>query len=143
MKKGEEEIRPRRFSCAILFGAFLLIGIVFFVSLSVVKSGETGSTGTGRVALSPDNQDFNFGFGEIVFALSFAFVMTWLLVWVKSITRKNPYLGLFIGIISLVILGYGFSLRYRGFYSTIFMIVTGLLIMGYVGVNFFKYSKEG
>jgi len=128
---------------ALLFGIFLVIGIVFFVSLSIVKSGNNLQGTSGNVALSPNGEgDFNFGIGEIVYALVFAFLITGFLIWTKSVIVKNPYLGLIIGIVGGAIIGYGFSRRYWGTYSLMFMAVCGLVIISYLGKNFFKYINK-
>ena len=141
--KEESEKKIFNWAGVILFGVFLLIGIIFYASLSIVKSGDLANGGsTGNVALSPGEGNFDFGVGEILFALAFAGLMTGFLIWTKSVIAKNAYLGIIIGIAGAVIFGYGFYLQYRGFYSTIFMIVTGAVILGYLGMNFFKYLKE-
>lgn len=139
---GENREEIFNWAGVILFGIFLLIGIVFYASLSIVKSGEISGTGTGNVALGPGEGNFDFGIGEILFALAFAGLMTGFSIWTKSVIAKNAYLGTIIGIVGAAVFGYGFYLRYRGFYSTLFMAVTGIVILGYLGMNFFKYKKE-
>ncbi|MEK6844254.1 MAG: hypothetical protein AABX83_02400 [Nanoarchaeota archaeon] len=127
----------------ILFGAFLIIGILFYVSLGVVKSGENPASTNGVVTLSPgDITDFSFGIKEIIFSIVFAFLMVGFLLWVKSVIEKNAYLGIIIGIITTVILSYAFSLRYRGFYSTIFMVIVSLIVLIFLGFNFWKFKKN-
>lgn len=129
------------FSEIVLFGVFLIIGVVFFVLLSRVDPAIF--TGTGNVVLSPgEDSNFDFGVGEILFSLAFAFLMTGFLLWTKSMSIKNAYLGTSIGILGGVIVGYGFSLKYQGFYSTLFTITTALFVVGYLGMNFLKYRKD-
>lgn len=143
--KKVEEINEKVIGkgAAILFGAFLVIGIMFYATLSVVKSGENIGGASGSVTLSPeDKRSFNFGIEEALFALVFAFLITGFLLWVKSMILKNPYLGAGIGIIGIGIMGYGFSLRYWGPYSIVFMIVSGAVAITYLGANFFKYIKK-
>ena len=142
-RKKEIEDKLFSFSFIILFGIFLVIGIVFYVSLSIVKSGDRPTYTSGGVTLSPDeNKDFNFGLGEIIFAIVFGLFMAGFLAWAKSIMVKNSYLGAIIGIIGGAILGYAFYLKYKGPYSTGFMTVTGLVVLTYLGMNFYRYKKE-
>ena len=141
-EKKEEEFKLFNWTAMILFGAFLLIGIVFYVSLSIVKSGEKPTSANGVVTLSPGEiTDFSFGIKEIIFSIVFAFLMAGFLLWIKSIIKKNSYLGIIIGIIGTVILGYAFSLRYRGFYSSWFMVIAGLIVLIFLGINFWKFKK--
>ena len=144
LARGKSEEKFLNLGVIILFSAFLLIGIVFYVSLSIVKSGEiSNGASTGNVALGPgEGSNFDFGIGEIMFAIAFAALMTGFLLWSKSIIVKNAYLGAIIGILGAVIFGYGFYLQYRGLYSTIFMGITGVVVLAYLGMNFFKYKKE-
>ena len=148
MKKeagGNEEINEKLFgwSSLILAGVFLIIGIVFYVSLGIIKSGSVIGLGNGAIALSPDGgNDFSFGFEELMFAIVFGLFMTGFLLWVKSMIVKNSYLGTIIGIVGSIIIGYGFYLRYKGPYSTGFMTATALVILIYIGMNFFRYKKQ-
>jgi|SRR3989344_2874961 len=126
-----------------LFSVLLIVGLVFYVSLGIVKSGQTNTIGTGGVAFSPnEKQDFNFGLEEIIYSLVFAFLMAGFLIWVKSLIGKNAYLGVILGIVGTGMFGYGFSKRYWGTYSLIFLSVTGLIILSYLGFSFWKDKKE-
>src|SRR3989344_2013975 len=81
-----------------LFSVLLIVGLVFYVSLGIVKSGQTNTIGTGGAAFSPnEKQDFNFGLEEIIYSLVFAFLMAGFLIWVKSLIGKNAYLGVILG----------------------------------------------
>lgn len=111
-------------SC-ILFFIFLAIAIVFYITLRNVKPAVV-----------------EFGIVQIIFSVIFAFFVTAILIWVKNITETNPYLGVACGIITVVLLEYGFYLRYRGFYSRMFMIFAGIVVLIYLGKNFFKYRKS-
>lgn len=146
MKKEEKQNEKKILNKTgvLLFGIFLLIGISFFILLSVVKSGNSGGTGgvvNGETGLSPENSEFDFRLGEVIFAIIFAFLMSGFLLWTKSMISKNAYLGVIIGLVGAGIIGYAFSLRYRGFYSTLFMVVTGAVILGYLGMSFYKYKN--
>lgn len=146
MKKGvlkreesDEKLLDR--GVIILFVVFLVIGIVFYVSLSIIKSGDSRSGTGGAVLTEGEKGKFSFGIEEILFSLVFAFLMVGFLLWTKSISIKNAYLGSCIGLLGLGILAYAFYLRYRGPYSNVFMIATGLVVVVYLGINFFKYKK--
>lgn len=140
--KGEErdeKLLDR--SVIILFVVFLVIGIVFYVSLSIIKSGDSRSGTGGAVLIEGEKGKFSFGIEEILFSLVFAFLMVGFLLWTKSISIKNSYLGGCIGLLGLGILVYAFYLRYRGPYSSVFMITTGLVVVVYLVMNFLKYKK--
>ena len=142
-EKKEERSNFINWTGIILFGAFLIIGIMFYVSLSIVKSGENPASTNGVVTFSPEEIiDFSFGIKEIIFSIVFAFLMAGFLIWVKSVIEKNAYLGAIIGVIATVVLCYAFSLRYRGFYSTVFMAIVGLIVLFFLGVNFWKFKKN-
>src|SRR3989344_2885683 len=106
-RKEENKNNILNYSILVLFGIFLLIGILFYVSLSVVKSGEASVSGS--VSFSPEDEArFNFGAEDILFSIAFALFMTGFLTWIKSIMRKNTYLGAIIGAVGSFILGYAF-----------------------------------
>ncbi len=109
----------------ILFVMFLAIGIIFYISLGRAKPNVA-----------------EFGIVQIIFSVVFAFFVTGILVWTKNITMTNPYLGSVCGMIAIVALEYGFYLGYRGFYSRIFMVAAGIVVLIYLGRNFFKYRKS-
>lgn len=135
------EVREKFFNreLFILLGIFLVIGIVFFVSLGALDPPVFSAT--GEVLFSPGESDFSFGIVEILFSVVFGIFMTGFLVWTKSISIKNAYLGVGIGLIGMIVLGYAFYLRFRGPYSTGFMIVTGAIVLFYLGKNFLKFKK--
>ena len=138
-KNKDSEEKLFDWKSLILLAIFLAIGLSFFISLSVVKSNQLD----GGVKLSPNSkEDFSFGWDEAIFSTVFAFFMVGFLTWTKSIIKKNAYFGVGIGVVGCVILGYAFYLNYRGFYSTGFMILTGLIVLVYLGMNFYKYRKE-
>lgn len=140
--KGEErDEKLLDMSVIILFVVFLVIGIVFYVSLSIIKGGDSRNGTGGAVLTGGEKGKFGFGIEEILFPLVFAFFMAGFLLWTKSISIRNTYLGSCIGLLGLGMLSYAFYLRYRGPYSSGFMIVTGLVVVVYLGMNFFKYRK--
>jgi membrane protein YdbS with pleckstrin-like domain len=123
----EDNVGERRkflnIETVILFILFLLIAIIFYILLSAVRPDVAG-----------------FGIAEILFSLIFSIFTSGFLVWTKNLTKTNAYLGVLCGIIASVGLGYAFNLRYSGTYSTVFMILTGIVILIYLGRNFFKYK---
>lgn len=127
-----------------LFSVFLTISIVFYVTLGVVKSSETGlSPETGNSVFDNETpRDFSFGFLEVFISLIFAGFATWFLLWIKGMSKSNPYLGSILGFVGLGVMLYAFSLRYRGPYSAGFMLFTSLIVMGYIGRNFFKFKNK-
>ncbi len=139
-RKEENKNNILNYSILVLFGIFLLIGILFYVSLSVVKSGEASVSGS--VSFSPEDEArFNFGAEDILFSIAFALFMTGFLTWIKSIMRKNTYLGAIIGAVGSFILGYAFHLRYSGYYSNGFLMVAGFVVLIYLGMNFYRYKN--
>ena len=123
-KEVEKKIGPRKIDVLAvgLFVVMLVIGNVFFVMV-----GGPEFTGVG------------FGFGEILLALAFAVFVAGFLIWCKRLILRNPYLGASIGILGVVALGYGFSLRYAGPRSLVFMFLTGAIALAYLGFYFFRY----
>lgn len=110
----------------ILFGIFLVIAVAFFVLLANKK---------------PDIA--KFGLSEIFYSLIFAFLMTSFLLWTKSMSIKQAHLGFGTGIAGLIILEYGFWLsKFKGPYSTAFMSLGGIIVLGYLAWNFWKFRKE-
>lgn len=140
MKKEEGQAIRFYFENFILFGIFFIIAIIFFASLNIVNPPLLDET--GKVILSREGKDnFNLGIVEILISIAFAFLTTGFLLWIKSIMRKNEYLGAIIGALITFVFGYAFSLRYRGYYSTGFIIVVGAVVFVYLCMNFFRYKN--
>ena len=139
VEEGESKERFFNKELFILFGIFLVVGIVFFASLGALDPPVFSAT--GEVLFSPGESDFSFGISEILFSVVFAIFITGFLIWIKSVSIKNVYLGTAIGLIGMAVLGYAFFLRFRGPYSTGFMIVTGLIMLFYLIKNFWKFRK--
>ncbi len=125
MKREDIAVKFHKYEWLALLLIFLFVGLLFFILMNVKK---------------PDIADF--GISEILFSIAFAVFMTGFLLWAKAVSLSNPYLGFVIGLVGTGVLAYAFSLKYRGFYSTIFIIVTGLIVLVYLGINFFKYRKD-
>lgn len=82
-----------------------------------------------------------FGFSEILFSVAFAIVTTLFLMWTKKMEVRNTYLGLVMGILALVAFEYSLFFKYKGPYTTIFAIITGVIVLAFLIINFFKYRK--
>jgi hypothetical protein len=83
-----------------------------------------------------------FGIREILFSLALAAISTTFLVWTKSVIIKNPYLGLAIGIGTLIAFEYGLFIKFKGPYTITFAILTALIIAAYLGFYFIKFRKK-
>lgn len=121
-KNAEEFVWIDKMSVGLLI-IFLAIAIAFFVSLNKV-------TGAG------------FGFLEIIYAVIFSIFLTAFLVWTKSVSVNNPHLAWLIGLSGIALAGYAFSMKFKGKYSTIFLITTFLIVLAYLVMNFIKYKKR-
>jgi hypothetical protein len=130
-------VRMIDFSTIVLFFLLVILAVVFFFSLSVVNPPLFSDDGA---QLSPE--DKSFGLWEILTGVAFAAIVTAFLIWSKSITINNAYLGTGIGLIGLIVLYYGFSARYSGPKSLIFSGVGALIILSYLSLNFFKFKNR-
>ena len=119
MKRGKEPIFKLGITTAILFALMLILSILFFVLLDF-------KTNSG------------FGFSEILFSLILSLFATAFLLWVKSLMKNNVYLGLWIGLIVLASAEYSLFLKYSGRYTTLFGILSSLIILIYLLNHFFK-----
>lgn len=136
----KEEVKIFGKHTIISFSIFLVIAIVFFILLSAVNPPLLSPT--GEVVVLEDGADFDFGVKEILYSLAFAILMAGFLLWIKSIAKKNAYLGAIIGLVVTLVLGYAFSLKFKGTYSTAFIIVAGLAVIVYLAIDFLKYRKD-
>lgn len=110
-------------STIILLIALIIAGIAFYYFLDKVNN-------------------IGFSIWEILFAVAFAFFVTAYLIWAKSIEMNNAYLGTGIGLIGLILLVYGISLKYKGAYTTTFLIIGAIIILAYISYNFFKFKDS-
>jgi len=106
-----------------LFCFLLIISLVFYflVDKSIGKS---------------------FGFSDILWALIFAVVVGTFFFWIRAFMMNNPYLFAGIGFLGIGALCYGFSLRYVGRNSTIFMIIGIFILLAYLIFSFIKFRKN-
>jgi len=119
MKRGKEPIFKLGITTVILFALMLILSVLFFVLLDF-------KTGKG------------FGFSEILFSLILSLFSTAFLLWIKSIMKNNIYLGLWLGLVVLASAEYALFLKYSGQYTTIFGIVSSLIILIYLLKHFYK-----
>lgn len=104
----------------------LIIPITFLYMLSISST-----------ALFSPGYEPKFGVSEILFSVAFAILAVLFLRWIKIIIRKNPYLGLIAGIVILSVFEYALFFRFKGPNTIIFAIVTGVVILIYLGIFFF------
>lgn len=127
MKKEEREsfirwLIPTRLTLA-LFGFYVvLIGLFLYLLDKVTSAG--------------------FGIKEIGFTLVAAFLLTAVLAWITITMRKNPYLGLIIGLVIMVLLTNALFIRYKGPYTLTFAAIGALGTVGYLIYSFFLARKE-
>lgn len=86
--------------------------------------------------------DRGFGAVQILFTFIAAFLITSLLVWVKTILRKNPYLGMISGLVIIVLLVQALFTKYKGPYTLMFAGIGALASVGYVVYHFFTYRAQ-
>ena len=125
MKKKEDVKKkfPIEWSTIIVGALFLIIALAFFILLS-------SKTSRG------------FGFTEIIFSVVLAVFISLFLHWIKSITVKNAYLGVIIGIITLIIFDYSIFYRYKGPYTITFVLIASLVVLIYLGIHFFRFKNN-
>ena len=130
MKNSKISYKPD-ISTIILLIIMFIIPITFFYLLSIKT-----------VQLSPGEENpYSFGFPEILFSIAFAFIATAFLLWVKSFMKTSTYLGLIIGLIVLGLFSYSVFFKFKGPYTTTFVIITSLIVLAYLGIYFFRYRK--
>jgi|GEM_PF-3405346 len=124
MKKGKERHFLFNYTSLILLITFLIIPLSFFFLLSLKVIGE------------------EFGLTEIFISIILSVLMTAFLSWNKSLTLRNPYLGTLLGLIVLGFLEYALFMKYQGPYTTTYAIISGLIVLGFLTINFNKGLKS-
>ena len=109
----------------------LIVPLAFFYLLSV-KTAQ----------LSPGENSYDFGLEEIIFSIIFAFLAVFFLLWLKSFMKTKPYLGIIVGLIALGGFSYSVFFKFKGPYTTTFVIITALIVLSYLGFYFIKYRNE-
>ncbi len=113
---------PGSMTLALFIGYALLIAVFLYLLDQKVNTG--------------------FGFAEVMFSLGASFLWVAFLNWVKSIINKNPYLGLIIGLVIVVLLANALFIRYKGPNTLIFSAIGALSSVGYLMYLFFKARTE-
>ncbi len=111
------------FEAVLLASIMLIIPLSFFILLSIKTSAP-------------------FGISEILFAVVFSIIATLLLLWIKSIMRKNPYTGIVIGVLILVISITSLFYRFSGPYTYAHASAAGIVVLAYLGIEFYRYRKR-
>lgn len=120
--KKENKFSDLKLSIA-LYGIMLIILLAFFILLN--KATSSG-----------------FGIREIIFSIIAALLATSFLVWDKNFMKNRPYLGLLIGFSTLALVEYGLVFRFRGPFTTTFIVISSLVVALYLLIFFFKYRRQ-
>lgn len=86
--------------------------------------------------LSQSIPEKSFGLTQIAFSLTFSILATIFLMWTKSLSKINDYLGTIIGLAVLGALEYALFVKYNGPYTLTFGIITGITVIIFLGINF-------
>ena len=105
------------------FIVFLVVTLAFFWRLNAV-------VGTG------------FGFREILFSIIISILITLFLLWMRTLMKKNLYLGLIISLLTLSTLDYSLMTQYKGPNTNTFLIIFSLLFSAYILYIFFRNFKS-
>lgn len=107
----------------LLFVPYLVLCIVFFYMLS-------------------QKTNANFGLMEIVFSIGAAWLLTLIFGWIRNLILSNPYLGLGIGILTIIAFVSALFARYQGIYTLSFATIGALITAIYLVVFFFIGKKQ-
>ncbi len=77
-----------------------------------------------------------FGLTQIAFSLAFSMLATIFLMWTKSLSKINDYLGTIIGLAVLGALEYALFVKYSGPYTSTFGIITAIIVLVFLGIDF-------
>jgi len=127
-RKSEREMKKEKhflinYTSLILLIIFLVIPLSFFLLLSINVQGKS------------------FGLMEIAFSIISSVLITSFLSWNKRFTLKNPYLGTIMGLVVLAFLEYALFIKYSGPYTLSFAIISAMIVLGFLGMNFIKGLK--
>lgn len=104
-----------------------IVLIAIFIIFFYLVSSKTGS---------------DFGFTQIMFSILAALIATLFLRWIKFLIKKNPYLGLIIGFLGLGGSLNAVSQKFSGPNTTVFKIITSLIVLIYLFIHFWKSRKQ-
>ncbi len=86
--------------------------------------------------------DAVFGMTEIIFGFIVAVTITLFLLWIKFLMRANRYLGAIIGISGTGATIYALKTQFRGPNTTTFMIISLIVALSYIFMQFWKSGKK-
>lgn len=108
----------------------IIVGIVFIVVAEVFFYLLSSKTETP------------FGITEIIFGLIVAITITLFLLWIKFLMRSNKYLGTIIGISGTGAMIYALKTQFNGPNTTVFMIISVIVALGYIFTHFWKSHNK-
>mgnify|MGYP001563991516 CR=1 FL=1 len=120
MKEIKLERQPFKFGITTVFLGIimLIISIAFFYLLDK-------KTGAG------------FGLSEVLFSVAVTVLITGLMLFAKEVMVRDKYLGGIIGIVILAAGEYSLFFKFKGPYTTTFAIISAIVVLVYLGINFF------
>ena len=80
----------------------------------------------------------NFGVKEIIFGVALAVIITLFFGWVNYMMQINKHLGLIIGFIGTAGAIYGLTRKFAGTYTTTFAIVSAVIAIVCILIQFIK-----
>lgn len=86
------------------------------------------------------NADFTWV--QIVFGMITGLVMALFLVWIRFIMVSNRYMGSFLSVAGIISVAYAVTRKYQGTYTTAFISIGILLVLGYTIFYFVKSGKK-
>lgn len=124
MKKEKQQNRFKNFLIPTIFSAVILfLSIAFFYLLSE-KTTKT------------------FGTGAIIYSLLFALLLFLIFVWLQSLFVKNKYLALGVSLLLLFALVRSILYKFKGPYTTIFLIIGGIVFLAWMILTFLLTKKN-
>jgi ABC-type multidrug transport system permease subunit len=84
---------------------------------------------------------YSFGINEIIFATALSITSALILVWIKKMIIKNPYLGLASGLFAIGLAIYSLYINFTGFYTNMFAIASTIVVLSFVGFNFYMHRQ--
>ena len=86
--------------------------------------------------------DLKFGIAQIIYSIALGLLAVFFLYWLTLLMKKNAYLGLITGIAAIIASIYAIFVKYSGPYTTTFAIITGVILIIYLFIHFFKAKKS-
>lgn len=102
----------------LIFAVYLILTLLFFYMLGQKTKAD-------------------FGFLEIIFSLGVAWLLTLIMGWIRTLVLSNPYLGLGIGVLTIIAFASAIFARYQGPYTLSFVTIGSLTTAIYLVIFFF------